>query len=158
MIWWPERCRYQADERTWWVCWKKQPAAFSPFCRAHVMPVRSVRQNDCGLAGRTFLNRPTAFDIPCVSAPCGLSISSLFNTSLICTPSLPAWTCACAKRSILKKPYKPPTGKSMAQAELPNSSASNPPPSFPASKKWGSQKKLYPLKAVETYKGGTSMF
>ena len=40
-------------------CWKKPPAAFSPFCRAHVLWVRSARQKGCGLAGRTFLNIPS---------------------------------------------------------------------------------------------------
>jgi len=35
-------------------------AAFSPFCRAHVLKVRSARQKGCGLAGRTFLTIPLA--------------------------------------------------------------------------------------------------
>jgi hypothetical protein len=49
-----------------WECWKKPPAAFSPFCRAHVLHVRSARQNGCGLAGRTFLREASgqALNIP----------------------------------------------------------------------------------------------
>ena len=32
------------------------------YFRAHVLSVPSARKNGCGLAGRTFLNRPGAFD------------------------------------------------------------------------------------------------
>jgi hypothetical protein len=55
---------------TRWSASTRKRAGRSPFSRAHVLSVRSVRKNGCGLAGRTlredsghaFLNRPGAFD------------------------------------------------------------------------------------------------
>ena len=82
-----------------WVCWKKPPAAFSPFFRAHVLPVRSARKNSCGLAGRTFLNRPEASDIPAVPGLCHLLISSLFNTPCMILSS-PTGSCLAGPSSL----------------------------------------------------------
>lgn len=52
--------RVSGRSRTYGVCWKKPPATFSPIFRAHVPDVRSARKTGCGLAGRTFFNRPEA--------------------------------------------------------------------------------------------------
>ena len=72
-----------------------------------------------------------------VELPSKLPSRKMATISTKCSPTK---TCASVKKPILKMPYKPPTGKSMAQAGPPNSSASNPPRSSPASKKWGSRR------------------